>query len=138
MADARAQKLQLVSLGGALSGSDTAIHDWHFVFGKLHMLGMSSFIGNSIRAVGHLAGLCGVLFATWIIYKMAVAASVPATADTASAESLAVAKPAHIVATPIAVRGSKPIYPEPTRGTLAPHHDPTLDNPKLPETHQEL
>ncbi|HSX42777.1 MAG TPA: hypothetical protein VLF59_01690 [Candidatus Saccharimonadales bacterium] len=128
MADAIPQRLPLVSLGGALSGQDS-IHDWHFVFGKLHMLGMSSFIGNSIRVIGHLAGLCGVAFATWLIYKMAAAASVPKAEKNLAA---AMSNPEHVVAAPVALRGSKPIYPEPTRGTLAPHHDPTLDNPHQP------
>jgi hypothetical protein len=71
MADARAQKLSLVSLGGALSGSDKVIHDWNFVFGQLHLLSWDRFIGNSVRAVGGAVGLAGLLFTAWLIYKMA-------------------------------------------------------------------
>ena len=70
MADAVPQRLQLVSLGGALSGQDP-LHDWHFVFGQLHLLGASAFIGNSLRAIGFLVGLAGVAFTAWLLYKMA-------------------------------------------------------------------
>lgn len=73
MADARAQKLELVSLGGAISGSDTATHDWHFVFGKLHILPADVFIGDTIRFIGIVVGLAGLLFAAWLIYLMAAA-----------------------------------------------------------------
>ncbi|MDB5168978.1 MAG: hypothetical protein JWO41_334 [Candidatus Saccharibacteria bacterium] len=72
MADARAQKLNLVSLGGALSGSDTATHDWHFVFGRLHILGLDTLIGNTVRGIGVCAGLFGLSFAAWLIYKMKI------------------------------------------------------------------
>ena len=71
MADARAQKLALVSLGTALSGSDTAIHDWHFVFGKLHILPLDVFIGDSVRTIGILVGLAALIFTAWLMYKMA-------------------------------------------------------------------
>lgn len=124
MADAVPQRLPLVSLGGALSGQD-AKHDWHFVFGQLHMLGASAFIGNSIRFIGHVAGLFGMLFAAWIIYKMAAAASEPRTG---SAQPKPLSKPTHTVATIAAPSPNRPIYPEPTQGTLAPHHDPSLDS----------
>lgn len=124
MADAIPQHLPLVSLGGAFSGQDP-IHDWHFVFSKLHMLGMSVFIGNSLRFVGHVAGLFGMLFAAWIIYKMAAATSVPHTTTTTPTP---LAKPAHTVARIAAPSPNRSIYPEPTQGTLAPHHDPALDS----------
>jgi hypothetical protein len=71
MADARAQKLSLVSLGAALSGSDTAIHDWHFVFGKLHILHLDTFIGGTVRAVGILVALAALIFTAWLMYLMA-------------------------------------------------------------------
>lgn len=69
MADAIPERLPLVSLGGALSGQDP-VHDWHFVFNQLHVLDASVFIGNSVRFVGILAGLLGVVFATWLLYVM--------------------------------------------------------------------
>ena len=70
MADARSQKLNLVSLGAALSGSDKAQHDWNFVFGKLHILGLDTTIGFLVRAVGVLVGLFGIVFASWLLLKM--------------------------------------------------------------------
>ena len=71
MADARAQRLELVSLGGALSGGDKTIHDWNFIFSRLHMLGFDVVIGTCMRAVGVIAGLGGLAFSAWLIYKMA-------------------------------------------------------------------
>jgi hypothetical protein len=71
MADARAQRLELVSLGGAISGSDTATHDWNFVFGKLHILPLDTFIGGTVRGIGILVGLAGLVFAAWLLIKMA-------------------------------------------------------------------
>jgi len=71
MADARAQKLDLFSLGAALSGSDKATHDWNFVFGKLHLLNYDTFIGGSVRLLGVLVGLFGLCFSAWLIYRMA-------------------------------------------------------------------
>jgi hypothetical protein len=71
MADAQEQKMQLVSLGGALAGSDQAIHDWSFVFSQLHILGFGSLIGTSVRIVGAIVGLMGLAFTGWLIYKMA-------------------------------------------------------------------
>ena len=69
MADAIPERLPLISLGGALSGQDP-VHDWHFVFGELHLLDASVFIGNSVRFVGMFAGLFGVVFAAWLLYVM--------------------------------------------------------------------
>lgn len=81
MADAVPQRLPLVSLGAALSGSSEAKHDWNFVFGQLHLLDASAFIGNSLRAIGMLAGLFGVLFAAWVLYKIAQAPRWAASSD---------------------------------------------------------
>jgi hypothetical protein len=72
MADARAQQMQLVSPGGALSGSDSAIHDWHFVFGQLGLLDLDSFIGGGVRLVGVMVGLLGLVLGAWLISQMAV------------------------------------------------------------------
>src|SRR6185369_13491070 len=66
MADAIPQRLPLVSLDGALSGQDP-VHDWHFVFGQLHMLGASAFIVNGLRFVGHAVGLFGVAFSAYML-----------------------------------------------------------------------
>lgn len=75
MADAKPQRLNLVSLGGELAGSDMPIHDWNFIFTRLHLLGMSGFIGTSVRVIGVIAGICGLAFTAWLIYKMAIAKS---------------------------------------------------------------
>ncbi len=72
MADARAQKLSLVSLGSMLSGGDgTGKHDWNFVFGQLHILGADVFIGGTVRVIGILVGLAGIVFTFWLMYRMA-------------------------------------------------------------------
>jgi hypothetical protein len=105
MADAVPQNIPLISLGGALAGSEQATHDWHFIFGELNMLGASGFIGGAFKAFGILAGLFGLLFSGWIIYKMATAAD-----DKKAAE--AELKP------PVAP-GKASIYPEATKGDLS-------------------
>lgn len=84
MADAVVQKLSLVSLGSLLAGGDgSGRHDWHFVFGQLHILGASVFIGDAVRAIGIIVGAAGIVFAAWLLYRMADAkpVSVPVSAD---------------------------------------------------------
>jgi hypothetical protein len=71
MADARAQQIPLFSLGAALSGSDQATHDWHFVFGQLHMLRYDTLIGGTVKIIGTVAALFGIFFSAWLMYKMA-------------------------------------------------------------------
>lgn len=71
MADARAQEMGLVSLGGQIAGSDEAIHDWYFIFGKLNLLSLDTFIGGSVQLIGALAGIVGLGFTAWVMYKMA-------------------------------------------------------------------
>jgi len=82
IADAIPQHLQLVSLGAALSGGD-AKHDWHFVFGQLHLLDASYAIGNSLRFIGMAAAFLGLLFTAWLIYKMAATPAQVANAENA-------------------------------------------------------
>lgn len=77
MADARAQKMDLVSLGGAMSGSETTIHDWHFIFSKLHILSLDTLIGGIVRFNGVVVGLLGLIFSAWLLYKMATSTSSP-------------------------------------------------------------
>jgi hypothetical protein len=131
MADAIPQRLPLVSLGGALSGQDP-VHDWNFVFGRLHMLGASAFIGNSLRLVGHMTGLFGLLFAGWIIYK--IAASQPMSS--ASAKPLPPRPAVPVRPIVVAVQG-RPTYPEPTRGPLVTHTTPPPANSRAIPTQDQ-
>ena len=124
MADAVPQRLPLVSLGGALSGSETVIHDWHFVFGKLHLLGASAFIGGTVRVIGDLVGLAALSFTAWLLYKMAAAAQAepanPAAAPAPKRQALRAPMPAD----PEAFNAQKPIYPIPKQGLAAEHPAP--------------
>jgi hypothetical protein len=124
MADAVPQQVPLVSLGGALSGQDP-LHDWNYVFGQLHLLGASDAIGTTLRVIGNGIGLFGLAFAAWIIYKMAASASL----DTTQPPSNSSAKRPHLVATVAAPSSPRSIYPEPTQGPFAEHHDPRADHP---------
>ncbi|HSW80168.1 MAG TPA: hypothetical protein VLG47_05315 [Candidatus Saccharimonadales bacterium] len=126
MADARAMKLSLVSLGAALSGSDTATHDWHFVFGKLHILGMDVLIGDTIRVIGIIVGLAGILFAAWLMYKMAAAVPEKTPEEQKQIEEI---KKANI--TPIDGFTSYPIGLEPKQdANTKPHNTDSKENPK--------
>ena len=134
MADARAQKLALVSLGGALSGSDKTIHDWNFVFGKLHILSLDTFIGDSVRAVGILVGITSLIFAAWLINKMALAKNEKAL-TTEETQLLTMTAATSGVDTNVSHKGkqesSRSIYPTASRGPLA-DREPNLVDKKLP------
>jgi hypothetical protein len=120
MADARAQQLPLVSLGDLTGG--TAVHDWNFVFGKLGILELDTFIGGTIRATGILAGLIGIVFSAWLMYKMAGASKVKAL-NQKEAELLHQSAAAHLAAPapPKHFENLKEgsIYPTATKGRLA-------------------
>lgn len=133
MADARAQQLPLVSLGGELSGSTTVIHDWNFVFGKLHILNLDTFIGDTVRGIGILTGLAAIGFTAWLMYKMAAV-------DQSGALNK---EEAELLNYSVAAKGKRPapvehylsinegsLYPVATRGVLA-------DKPDLTETKKE-
>jgi len=135
MADAVPQQLPLVSLGGALSGQDP-VHDWHFVFGQLHMLGASGFIGNGLRILGHTVGLLGIAFTAYVMYRMvAVSAAekpvaAPKVLRSFGLPQAGVSKPASPPSdnkTATQTGGRPPgssLYPTPSRGNLAdyPQH----------------
>lgn len=122
MADAVPRQLPLVSLGGAFTGQD-ATHDWHFIFGELGMLGASGLIGGSLRALGHLVGLFGLVFAAWLIYKMAVVNKQKVAAPAAPAPKPKAAFPSTQASRP----ATNSVYPEATRGDLATRKP--LDDP---------
>jgi len=131
MADARAQKLALVSLGGALSGSDKAIHDWNFVFGKLHILSLDTFIGNSVRAVGIIVGVISLIFAAWLINKMALAKNEKALTNEESKILTMTAETSGVETRVSQQKQSTSIYPQASRGPLA-ERDPLPTDKKLP------
>lgn len=83
MADAIPRQIPLVSLGAVLSGGGEAKHDWNFVFGQLGLLNQSAFIGNSVRFIGVVAGLLGLLFTAYVIFRMSQISDRP-IAETAS------------------------------------------------------
>ncbi|MBL8159096.1 hypothetical protein JNJ66_01430 [Candidatus Saccharibacteria bacterium] len=64
IADARAQQLQLVG-----PGADPK-HDWHFILEQWNMLPADTAIGASVRGLGSLIGLAGLLLGLWIIIQM--------------------------------------------------------------------
>ncbi len=71
ISDARTQQLPLVSLGGGLAGGEEIIHDWNFILGKFNLLEMDNIIAISVRFIGILAGIIGLIFSAWVIYKIA-------------------------------------------------------------------
>jgi len=62
MADARAQELPLLSIGG---GEDV-IHDWNYLFGKLGLLDHDIQIAGFMRFAGWM-GMIGV--AIWLVWR---------------------------------------------------------------------
>lgn len=62
MADARAQAMPLIGAG------PDPIHDWHFVFSQLGWLSADAAIGGTVRVLGDLIGLVGIIIAvSWIV-----------------------------------------------------------------------
>lgn len=66
MADARAQRLELVNIAGA----DRSIHDWNYVFGQLDILEWDRRIGYTVKAMGMAGGTFGILLGFSLVYKM--------------------------------------------------------------------
>ncbi len=131
MADAVPERLQLVSLGGALSGTDKVVHDWNFVFGKLHLLGASAFIGNTVRIVGVVAGLAALGFTVWLMYRMAAVAT-----EEPKPAIITEDPPIHGPMTPpnndpLAPK-SKPVYPTPSRGPMVDRRTTSNDKRQPP------
>lgn len=61
MADARAQELPLLSIGG---GEDV-IHDWNYLFGKLGLLDHDIQIAGFVRFVGWMGMIAIVIWLLW-------------------------------------------------------------------------
>jgi len=123
MADAIPQHIPLVSLGGAMSGSEQTIHDWHFVFGQLNLLDKSALIGHSFRVLGVLFGVFGILFSAWIMYKMAAAKDQkPKMTQEDLAVLKAAAAPSGMRANPSSPDGG--VYPNAIKGSLVAKNVP--------------
>jgi len=132
MADARAQALTLVSIGGELSGNTTVIHDWNFVFGKLHLLSYDKLIGMTLRGLGTIVGLIGITFALYLLFRMARTAksssSLTAQQNNATPSTTTVrTEPATGVQA--APTKNNNLYPVPTKGAMSVDYSkPTKDN----------
>lgn len=61
MADARAQELQLLTVGD----SDEVIHDWNYLFGKFGVLEHDTQIAHSVRVIGWLGMIATVAWMVW-------------------------------------------------------------------------
>lgn len=61
MADARAQQLQLLTVGD----SDFVIHDWHYLFSSLGVLNHDVQIAHAVRALGWLGMIATVAWMVW-------------------------------------------------------------------------
>ena len=65
MADARTQSLPLIGPG------ETVNHDWHFVFSQLGWLGADTVIGGTVKIIGVVVGVAGLLFGLYLMgYKV--------------------------------------------------------------------
>ena len=61
MADARAQELPLLTVGD----SDDVIHDWNYLFGRLHLLGHDTQIAHLTRILGWMGMIATVGWMVW-------------------------------------------------------------------------
>ena len=62
MADARTQLLPLIGPG------ETLQHDWNYVFSQLGWLNADVIIGGTMRTIGIIIGIAGLLFGLYLIY----------------------------------------------------------------------
>ena len=62
MADARAQELPLLTVGD----SDDVIHDWNYLFGRLHVLDHDTQIAHLVRILGWVGMIATV---TWMVWR---------------------------------------------------------------------
>jgi hypothetical protein len=65
MADARAQVLPLVTVGGG-----DAMHDWAYLFGRMGLLRHDTTIALLVRGAGFLVHAAAVVCGSWVIYRM--------------------------------------------------------------------
>ncbi len=70
MADANRQAIELTSFGASLNGSSTIIHDWNYIFSKLHLLDQAELIGKSTQFLGLFIGIVWLGFGVYLIILM--------------------------------------------------------------------
>jgi hypothetical protein len=63
MADARAQVLPLVSIGGGECDENT--HDWYNIFSHMGVLDRDTLIAQRVRTLGWIGMIGCVLFLVW-------------------------------------------------------------------------
>jgi hypothetical protein len=66
MADARAQVLPLVTVGGG-----DAIHDWHYLLGRMKLLRHDQSLAALVRGLGYLIHGAAVVAGGWAIFRLA-------------------------------------------------------------------
>jgi hypothetical protein len=67
MADARAQVLPLVSIGGG--ECDENMHDWYNIFSHMELLDRDTIIAHRVRTLGWIGMIACVLFLAWRCYQ---------------------------------------------------------------------
>ena len=65
VADARAQELPLVNIGGG-----DAEHDWYYLLSRVHLLSFDHGIAFLIRGVALIVGAASLAFAVWLLNEM--------------------------------------------------------------------
>ena len=73
--DARALQLDLVTMGESASDSDVTGHDWQYLLMKMHLLKQDTALASGCRFVAFLLLTASVLFALWLLYRMATTPS---------------------------------------------------------------
>lgn len=131
-ADARARILPLaMGLGGiGADQSDPATydrgHDWYQILSRTNSLESDALIASGLRAAGTIAMLLGLLFGSLLLIQMLQRRN-KRTTDPISDEQIADTPPLAMgdgrVAT-IEEQKLKTLYPQATKGTLAPHEAP--------------
>jgi len=67
VADARAEELPLVSLGGG----DDVVHDWNYLLGSVHLLSHDTEIAGLVRAAAFVALAASLALGAWLCAVMA-------------------------------------------------------------------
>lgn len=73
MADARAQELPLLTVGD----SDSVIHDWNYLFGRMGLLNQDTHIAHAVRIIGWMGMMATVAWMAWCTLDTRRAGSKP-------------------------------------------------------------